>query len=147
MPMEVKEVMPMEVMELVKSSKSESDVEMTPFVNLGNEEEMMMVVTKEMMMAMKETDKAESQKLTKKKTKKKMSKKEKLVEMAMARLKEMEMAEKDYNKDDVGMLEVMRLVALEPQIIGPVVEVGRIHLHHSITIIVFAVVFLCYRDD
>ena len=132
--------MPMEVMELVKSSNSESDVEMTPFVNLGNEEEMMMVFTKEMMKAMKETDEAESQKLTKKKTKKKMSKKEKLVEMAMARLKEMEMAEKDYKKDDVGgMSEVMRLVALEPQIIGPVVEVARIHLHHSITIIVFVV--------
>ena len=133
--------MPMEVMELVKSSNSESDVEMTPFVNLGNEEEMMMVFTKEMMKAMKETDEAESQKLTKKKTKKKMSRKEKLVEMAMARLKEMEMAEKDYKKDDVGgMSEVMRLVALEPQIIGPVVEVARIHLHHSITIIVFYVV-------
>ena len=116
--------MPMEVMELVKSSNSESDVEMTPFVNLGNEEEMMMVFTKEMMKAMKETDEAESQKLTKNKTKKKMSRKEKLVEMAMARLKEMEMAEKDYKKDDVGgMSEVMRLVALEPQIIGPVVEV------------------------
>ena len=142
MPMEVKEVMPMEVMELVKSSKSESDVEMTPFVNLGNEEEMMMVVTKEIMKAMKE-----SQKLTKKDKKEKMSKKEKLVEMAMARLKEMEMEEKEYSVDDVGMSEVMRLVALEPQIIGPVVEVGRIHLHHSITIIVFAVVFLCYRDD
>ena len=115
--------MPMEVMELVKSSNSESDVEMTPFVNLGNEEEMMMVFTKEMMKAMKETDVAESQKLTKKKTKKKMSKKEKLVEMAMARLKEMEMEEKEYSVDDVGMSEGMRLVALEPQIIGPVVEV------------------------
>jgi len=116
--------MPMEVMEIVKSSNSESDVEMTPFVNLGNGEEMMMVVTKEMMKEMKETGKAESQKLTKENTKKKMSKKEKLVEMAMARLKEMQMAEKDYNKDDVGgMSEVMRLVALEPQIIGPVVEV------------------------
>ena len=130
--------MPMEVMEIVKSSNSESDVEMTPFVNLGNGEEMMMGVTKEMMKAMKQTNKAENQKFTKENTKKKMSKKEKLVEMAMARLKEME--EKEYSVDDVGMLEVMRLVALEPQIIGPVVEVRRIDLHHSINIIVFVVV-------
>ena len=132
--------MPMEVMEIVKSSNSESDVEMTPFVNLGNGEEMMMGVTKEMMKAMKQTNKAENQKFTKENTKKKMSKKEKLVEMAMARLKEMEMEEKEYSVDDVGMLEVMRLVALEPQIIGPVVEVRRIDLHHSINIIVFVVV-------
>merc|ERR1712223_1014272 len=96
---------------------------MTPFVNLGNEEEMMMVFTKEMMKAMKDKGKAESQKLTREKTKKKMSKKKKLVEMAMARLREMEMEEKEYSVNEVGMSEVMRLVALEPQIIGPVVEV------------------------
>ena len=104
------------VVETVESVKpiGETDVEMTAFVNLGNEEEQVMVVSKDMVGAMGVEDGDTNEKLMKKE--KKGSKKEKLVAMAMARLREME--------KKGGMMAEMRLIALEPQIIGPVVEVG-----------------------
>ena len=108
---------PMEVVESVRSN-GEGDVKMTAFVNFGNEEEQMMVVNEE---AMKEAD---GEKLMKAKMKKKVSKKDKLVAMAMARLKKMELGMTDEEGGDTRMADMMRLVALEPQIIGPVVEVG-----------------------
>ena len=108
---------PMEVVESVRSN-GEGDVKMTAFVNFGNEEEQMMVVNEE---ARKEAD---GKKLMKAKMKKKVSKKDKLVAMAMARLKKMELGMADEEGGDMRMADMMRLVALEPQIIGPVVEVG-----------------------
>ena len=104
------------VVETVESMKpiGETDVEMTAFVNLGNEEEQVMVVSKDMVGAMGVEDGDTNEKLMKKE--KKGSKKEKLVAMAMARLRDME--------KKGGMMAEMRLIALEPQIIGPVVEVG-----------------------
>ena len=105
------------VVETVESAKpiaGETDVEMTAFVNLGNEEEQVMVVSKDMVGVMGVDDGDTNEKLMKKE--KKGSKKEKLVAMAMARLREME--------KKGGMMAEMRLIALEPQIIGPVVEVG-----------------------
>ena len=107
----------MEVVESVRSS-GEGDVKMTAFVNFGNEEEQMMVVNQE---TMKEAD---GEKLMKAKMKKKVSKKDKLVAMAMARLKKMELGIADEEGGGTRMADMMRLVALEPQIIGPVVEVG-----------------------
>ena len=107
---------PMEVVESVRSS-GEGDVKMTAFVNFGNEEEQMIVVNEE---AMKEAD---GEMFMKAKMKKKVSKKDKLVAMAMARLKKMELG-MDEEEGDTKMADMMRLVALEPQIIGPVVEVG-----------------------
>ena len=108
---------PMEVVESVRSS-GEGDVKMTAFVNFGNEEEQMMVVNEE---AMKEAD---GEMFMKAKMKKKVSKKDKLVAMAMARLKKMELGIADEEGGGTRMADMMRLVALEPQIIGPVVEVG-----------------------
>ena len=109
---------PMEVVESVRSS-GEGDVKMTAFVNFGNEEEQLMVVNEE---AMKEAD---GEMFMKAKMKKKVSKKDKLVAMAMARLKKMELGMADEEGGDMRMADMMRLVALEPQIIGPVVEVGH----------------------
>ena len=109
------------VVETVESAKpisGETGVEMTAFVNLGNEEEQVMVVSKDMVGAMGVEDGDTSEKLMKKE--KKGSKKEKLVAMAMARLREMEQGMEKKG----GMMAEMRLIALEPQIIGPVVEVG-----------------------
>ena len=107
------------VVETVESAKpisGETGVEMTAFVNLGNEEEQVMVVSKDMVGAMGDGD--TNEKLMKKE--KKGSKKEKLVAMAMARLREMEQGMEKKG----GVMAEMRLIALEPQIIGPVVEVG-----------------------
>jgi len=109
----------MEVVELVKSSGEGNDVKMTAFVNLGNEEQMV-AVNQEMVEAMKEGDGETSEKLMK--ATKKASKKEKLVAMAMSRLKKMEMG-RDGEGGDMRMENMMRLIALQPQIIGPVVEV------------------------
>ena len=113
----------MEVVELVKSSGEGNDVKMTAFVNLGNEEQMV-AVNQEMVEAMKEGDGETSEKLMK--ATKKASKKEKLVAMAMSRLKKMEMGmDGDGEGGDMKMANMMRLIALQPQIIGPVVEVGH----------------------
>ena len=112
----------MEVVELVKSSGEGNDVKMTAFVNLGNEEEQMVAVNQEMLEAMREGDGETSEKLMK--ATKKASKKEKLVAMAMSRLKKMEMG-MDGEGGDMKMANMMRLIALQPQIIGPVVEVGH----------------------
>lgn len=114
----------MEVVELVKSSGEGNDVKMTAFVNLGNEEEQMVAVNQEMLEAMREGDGETSEKLMK--ATKKASKKEKLVAMAMSRLKKMEMGmDGDGEGGDMRMANMMRLIALQPQIIGPVVEVGH----------------------
>ena len=107
----------MGVVELVKSN-GEGDVKMTAFVNLGNEEEEeMMAVNQEMEEAIIKADGATRAQLMKAKKEKK--KKEKLVAMAMERLKKMELGMEEEERGDM-----MRLIALEPQVIGPVVEVG-----------------------
>ena len=108
----------MEVVESVRSS-GEGDVKMSAFVNFGNEEEQMMVVNEE---AMKEVD---GETLMQAKMKKKVSKKDKLVAMAMARLKQMELGMADEEGGDMRMADMMRLIALQPQIIGPVIEVAH----------------------
>ena len=120
----------MEVVELVKSSGEGNDVKMTAFVNLGNEEQMV-AVNQEMVEAMKEGDGETSEKLMK--ATKKASKKEKLVAMAMSRLKKMELGmDGDGEGGDMRMANMMRLIALEPQIIGPVVEVG----HNNVFVVI-----------
>ena len=113
----------LEVVELVKSSGEGNDVKMTAFVNLGNEEEQMVAVNQEMLEAMREGDGETSEKLMK--ATKKASKKEKLVAMAMSRLKKMEMGMDGDGEGEMRMANMMRLIALQPQIIGPVVEVGH----------------------
>ena len=108
----------MKVVESVRSS-GEGDVKMSAFVNFGNEKEQMMAVNEE---AMKE---AKLEKLMQAKMKKKVSKKDKLVAMAMARLKEMELGMADEEGGDMRMADMMRLIALQPQIVGPVIEVAH----------------------
>ena len=114
----------MKAMEELVKSTGEGDVKMTAFVNLGNgEEEEVMVVNQEMEEAMIEADGATHEQLVKAMKKKK--KKEKLVAMAMERLKKMELGmDKEEEGGDMRMADMMRLVALQPQVIGPVVEVG-----------------------
>ena len=113
----------MNAMEEMVKSTGEGDVKMTAFVNLGNgEEEEMVVVNQEMEEAMIEADGATHEQLVKAMKKKK--KKEKLVAMAMERLKKMELGMDAEEGGDVRMADMMRLVALQPQVIGPVVEVG-----------------------
>jgi len=112
----------MEVVESVKSSGEGKDVKMTAFVNLGNEEGQKVAVNQEIVEPMKEAVGETSEKLMKATKNKKASKKEKLVAMAMSRLKKMELG-MDNERGDMRMENMMRLIALEPQIIGPVVEV------------------------
>ena len=81
----------MEVVESVKSSGEGKDVKMTAFVNLGNEEGQKVAVNQEMVEPMKEAVGETSEKLMKATKNKKASKKEKLVAMAMSRLKKMEL--------------------------------------------------------
>ena len=131
----------MEVVELVKSSGEGNDVKMTAFVNLGNEEQMV-AVNQEMVEAMKEGDGETSEKLMK--ATKKASKKEKLVAMAMSRLKKMEMGmDGDGEGGDMRMANMMRLIALQPQIIGPVVEVR--HCYNFFVVISISISIVLIR--